>query len=195
MLAIAWISFEPPGKSCGGIAGRFVMLMSCGKVAPRSGLVWLRVPYPPAGIHVQMLQVCQAAALLGASGMTAWKCAKRIEVDSASSDGVEKSIQESRVTQLIIGVVRDVLRHVFVENLESVFEGVITERKLGVLLPEISLDQLRCRQESQNSDVAVVEKEIVWFMILGSRRGRLATLTRAAAGAQKRGAETKAAKE
>ena len=75
------------------------------------------------------------------------------------------------MTQLIIGVVRDVLRHVFVENLESVFEGVITERKLGVLLPEISLDQLRCRQESQNSDVAVVEKEIVWFLILGSRRG------------------------
>ena len=129
-----------------------------------------------------MLQVCQAAALLGAGGMTAWKCAKRIEVDSASSDGVEKSIQESRMTQLIIGVVCDVLRHVFVENLESVFEGVITERKLGVLLPEISLDQLRCRQESQNSDVAVVEKEIVWFMILGSRRGAIGSATRAAAG-------------
>ena len=84
------------------------------------------------------------------------------------------------MAQLIIGVILNVLIHVFVEHRERPCERRVAIGELGVLLPQILLEQLSRGQEPQDSYVA-------WCHSADTRLDRCRTkrLTR---GAQERGA-------
>jgi hypothetical protein len=64
------------------------------------------------------------------------------------------------VADLVVGVVRHVLIHVFVEDAERgqvSGTGRVDSGQLVVLLPEIRLENLRGRQKPENRDVAFRE--------------------------------------
>ena len=65
------------------------------------------------------------------------------------------------MAQLVIGVIRDVLRHIFVENVQSFLIGIITQRKLSVLLPQIGLDKLGCGKKAKDRGIAVVDGTVI----------------------------------
>ena len=61
------------------------------------------------------------------------------------------------MAELVVGVVGDVLRHVAVEVLQRRHVGRVTAvhaAELVVLLPEVALDQLNRREQTENRDVA-----------------------------------------
>ena len=74
------------------------------------------VASPPAGIHVEIHEVCEPADLLSACRLAAGQGAKLVEIDCVRTLGRQKGVDELRVRKFIVGVVVDVLVHVFIQH-------------------------------------------------------------------------------
>src|ERR1700752_1343960 len=115
---------------------------------------------PPAGIHIKVHEICEPTNLLSACSLAAGQGAKLVEVDCVRTFGREVCVDELFVRELIVGVVVDVLVHIFIQP----FKGgciqwtsssawdftVLNSSELVVLLPEICLDELGGSQEPEN---------------------------------------------
>ena len=65
------------------------------------------------------------------------------------------------MAEFVVGVVRDVLRHVLVQLPERVRIRGISDRKFSVLLPQVRLQQLRRREELQNGNVTSGQRIVI----------------------------------
>ena len=58
------------------------------------------------------------------------------------------------MTQLIVRVIRDVLRDVIIDCFDGPHISVVASGQFGILLPEIGLEKLGCGQKAHNIYVA-----------------------------------------
>src|SRR5258707_3277441 len=81
--------------------------------------VWVRglaaVARPPAGVDRQLLQVGKAPFLGNSSDLTRGQNRKAAQVDLFCAFRLQVVVKKPVMTDLIIGVVTDVLRHIAVE--------------------------------------------------------------------------------
>ncbi len=111
----------------------------------------------PARIHIELEQVGQPALLLGSRRLAARQRPERVEVDGAGATGAQVRIEKRRVTQLVVGVIADVLGHVAIEIRQRSHVrrvAAVGAPELVVLLPQVDLDQLDRGQQAQDRDVA-----------------------------------------
>src|SRR5580704_5046404 len=150
-------------------------------VLESSSKVWIRgraaVPCPPFSVYRQLLQVGEAACLGNARDFTRGQNGKIFrQVDGLSALRLQVVVEKPVMTDLIVSVVGDVLRHIAVEYQEPrdviwsepsddflAVEFQIDWRlaligrsaEFGVLNPQVGLDLLQGAQEGQNCDVAL----------------------------------------
>ena len=80
--------------------------------------------------------------------------AETVEIDRLGADRVQVGVDELGVAQLVLGDVDRVDRQVVVDALQRLAIARIALGQLGVLLPQVGLDQLGRGQEPQDGDVA-----------------------------------------
>ena len=122
---------------------------------------------PPARVDGEFHEIRQAPDLLRAAHFAAPQRAKRVQVDGFGPSGFEVRVQEREVRELVLGVVVDVLRHVFIEHFKR-FDvrgaaatawdlAVLDAAELVVLLPEVGLEDLRGGEEPEDRCVALAQ--------------------------------------
>ena len=79
---------------------------------------------------------------------------ERVKVDRLLADRAEVRVDELGVAELVLGGVDGVDRELVLDRLQGFAVIGVARRKLGVLLPEVGLDQLRGGKEPQDRDVA-----------------------------------------
>src|SRR5579863_602924 len=121
---------------------------------------------PEAGVDGEIHQVGEAAKVARARGFAAGQVGEWRKVNRLGADGFEVGVNESLVTQLVVGVVVNVLRHVAVENLQRSLVigaaaadarlfGVLDSTEFGVLDPQIAFKNFRGRQKAEDGNVAL----------------------------------------
>src|ERR1700739_2649047 len=156
-------------------------------VLESSSKVWIcrlaAEPCPPFSVYRQLLQGGEAACLGNARDFTRGQNGKIFpQVDSLSALRLEVVVEKPMVTDLIVGVVGDVLRHIAVKNQETrdviwsepgddflTVDFQIDRRealigssaKFGVLNPQVGLDLLQGAQERQDCDVALCDRRAI----------------------------------
>src|SRR5262245_2636590 len=137
-------------------------------------MVWIKirvmtvvpVPRPPTGINRQLGQVGKPAPNqvgVDSGGCAAHQSAKRIEVCRSRALGDQIRVEEGVVSNFIVGVIVDVLIHVFVQRREgfsivwitsSTWNfGVLDSTEFIVLDPKVGLEYLECRWEPEQGCV------------------------------------------
>src|SRR6267143_1840680 len=71
---------------------------------------------PPTGIHSELLKVRKSSSLRDERHLTGRQIGELHQVNLPLAFGSQIGIQESRVTQLVIGVIGNVLRLVPIQN-------------------------------------------------------------------------------
>src|SRR4029077_2263603 len=74
---------------------------------------------PPTGIHRELLKVRKSSSLRDERDLAGWQIGELPQVNLLLAFGCQMCIQESCVTQFIIGVVRNILGLVPIQNHES----------------------------------------------------------------------------
>src|SRR5438093_12503987 len=131
-------------------------------------MVWVKIRVmavvavagPPAGINRKLRQVCEPVPDQGRIDSrrgAAHQGTKRIEIRRSRSVGDQVRVEEGMVSDFIIGVVVDILIHVFVqlrEGLGIVWVAsparafrVLDAAEFVRLAPKVSLDYLHARWE------------------------------------------------
>src|SRR5882762_8012482 len=151
------------------------------------------VARPPDGVDRQLLQVGEAPFLGNPSDLTRGQNRKAAQVDLLCAFRLQVVVEKPVMTDLIVSVVADVLRHIAVEYQKSrdvVWSEPAGKRQIdrrealiscsaefGVLNPQVGLDLFQGAQERQDCDVALSD----WRAILlpakcrrGSRQQRRA---------------------
>ena len=80
--------------------------------------------------------------------------AETVEIDGLGADRVQVRVDELGVAQLVLGDVDRVDRQIVVDALQRLAIARIALGQLGILLPQVGLDQLGRGQEPQDGDVA-----------------------------------------
>ena len=137
-----------------GIAGWSLMVAICSKVAPKSGFVGALVALEVAGVDREVGEVGEPADLPEPGDGRAGDHAETVEIDGLGADRVQVGVDELGVAQLVLGDVDRVDRQVVVDALQRLAIARIALGQLGVLLPQVGLDQLGRGQEPQDGDVA-----------------------------------------
>ena len=150
------------------------------------------VPRPPGGVHRQLLQVGKAPFLRNSCDLTRRQSGKVAQVDRLCAFRSQVVVEKPMVTDLVVGVVGDVLGHIAVEHEESgdvgwsesgsdfqTVEFEINRRialigcsaEFGILNPQIGLDLLQSTQERQNCDVSLCDWCVVVVISAEGCRG------------------------
>src|SRR5215472_8712247 len=127
------------------------------------------VPGPPAGVDRELHEIGQPhLGLIGTCGLAARQGAETLKADRCAAVRREVVVDEVKVGELILGVVVDVLRHVGVQLLQRSGISlaataardlvVLDAAELVVLLPEVGLEDLKRREESENRGVALGQR-------------------------------------
>src|SRR5258708_21170496 len=135
------------------------------------------VARPPAGVDRQLLQVGEASLLGNSRDSTRGQNRKAAQVDLLCAFRLQVVVEKPVMTDLIVSVVADVLRHIAVEYQKSrdvVWSEPAGKRQIdrrealiscsaefGVLNPQISLDLLQSAQERQDCDIALCDRRAV----------------------------------
>jgi hypothetical protein len=101
------------------------------------------VSRPPAGVHGQLEEVRETPDLLCAGGLAALERAELIEVHRLRTFRQQVRIEERGMTDLVVRIVRDVVRHVLIEDLDRrAVAGFRRVRacQLRVLLPQVGFE-------------------------------------------------------
>ena len=80
--------------------------------------------------------------------------------------GHQVGIEKGRVAHLVVGVIRNILRHVAIEILKREYIGRISAvhpAEFVVLLPEIALNQFCCGQKSKDRNITLGKFAAVVF--------------------------------
>ena len=78
------------------------------------------VSSPEAGVHIEVHQIGEPfLRLIGSGGLAAWQGAELVEIDRSCTLRNQVSVDELKVTYLIISIVVDILVHIPVQNLKS----------------------------------------------------------------------------
>src|SRR5271166_2007015 len=88
------------------------------------------VPSKPTKVHVEVQEVCEAFTnilFIDPCRRTAQQMSKPIKVDRFCAVGAQVGVKESCVTEFIIVIIGNILRHVAVEILECKFVGRISD--------------------------------------------------------------------
>src|SRR4029077_4828017 len=89
------------------------------KSSPEIGIsTGASVPSPPRRVHGQLFQVGKPAVLGNPGYLTARQDRKLTQVDRLGALGDQIIVEKTVMADLIVGVVRDVLGHITVEDLE-----------------------------------------------------------------------------
>ncbi len=146
-----------------------------------SSKVWVRglaaVARPPAGVDRQLLQVGEAPFLGNPSDLTRGQNRKAAQVDLLCAFRLQVVVEKPVMTDLIVSVVADVLRHIAVEYQKSrdvVWSEPPGKRQIdrrealiscsaefGVLNPQVGLDLFQGAQEGQDCDIALCDRRAV----------------------------------
>ena len=102
--------------------------------------------------------------MLGAGGRAAGQRAELLQVRRRHPVRTQIGVQEGEVSELVVGVVVDVLRHVGVEHRERVRVvriatpagnfAVLNATELVVLLPKVGFERLERGEEPQNRRIS-----------------------------------------
>src|SRR6185437_16202357 len=76
-------------------------------------------PGPPTGVHRELHEVCESSDLLRARRSATRQSTKLIEIHRVSAFRRQIRVNESEMSNLILGIVVYILRHVFVELLKG----------------------------------------------------------------------------
>src|SRR5258708_32370544 len=99
-------------------------------VLESSTKVWVRglaaVPCPPTGVYRQLLQVGEASLLGNSRDLTRGQNRKAAQVDLLCAFRLQVVVEKPVMTDLIVSVVADVLRHIAVRR-EDPRGGVLSE--------------------------------------------------------------------
>src|SRR5262249_3790644 len=122
---------------------------------------------PPAGINRKLGQVSETTSdsvRINAGRGAAHQCAKRTEVYVCRSLGGQISVEELVMSDLIIGIVMDVVLHLILNKLQRVCVGLVSSAarnfavldaaQLVILDPKVSLKYLQRRHESKQCRVS-----------------------------------------
>src|SRR5579859_874484 len=132
-------------------------------VLESSSKVWVRgraaIPRPPTGVDRQLLQVGEAPFLRNSRDLTRCQNRKAAQVDLFCAFRLQVVVKKPVMTDLIVGVVADVLRHIAVEYQKAcdvVWSEPAGKRQIdrrealigcsaefGVLNPQVGLDLLQ----------------------------------------------------
>src|SRR6266511_1350690 len=128
------------------------------------------VARPPAGVDGKLRQVSEPMSdqvWIDSCRTAAHQSAKRVEVCRSRSLGDQVRVEELVMSNLIIGVVMDVVLHFILNNLQGVRVGFIATAArnfviLGaaefvVLNPKVSLESLQCRWEPKEGCVPLCQ--------------------------------------
>src|SRR3984893_7092492 len=142
------------------------------------------VPRPPAGVNRQLLQVGEAPFLRNSCDSTRRQNSKAAQVDLFCAFRLQVVVKKPVMTDLIVGVVADVLRHIAVEYQKAcdvVWSEPAGKRQIdrrealigrsaefGVLNPQVGFHLLQRAQKRENCDVAFCN----WRAILISTKCR-----------------------
>src|SRR5215470_4124901 len=131
---------------------------------------------PPAIIDAELRQVCESPSnqsLIYPGRSAAHQSTKRIEVYRGRSMGNQVRVEKLMVSDFIIRVVVNVLRHVLIKRVEGVsieciacparYLGILDSAKLVVLNPKVGFQKLCCRGESQQRCVARCQTPVARF--------------------------------
>ena len=80
----------------------------------------------------------------------AWQRAEGLEINGLRTHFDEKRVQKILMAELVISVLRDVRGHIVIDCFERINVGTVHVGKLGVLLPQIGLEDFRGSEEAQN---------------------------------------------
>ena len=154
-----------------GCCPTFRLGTACGNVNPasRSGLFdGLRYRVHQLVSTVSCIQVREPPDLSSSRSSTARQSSELIQIDWRCAVRQQIRVDESEVGHLVLSIVVNVLRHVFVEHLEGfgVFVAAGTPRDLAVLnaaefvvlSPEIGFKDLGGRKKPQNCPVPCSER-------------------------------------
>ena len=162
VLAIAWMCAGGPKSAFVlGIAGNLPANnagSACGNVGAEIGVGDAAVADIPARVDAELHEVGEPADLLSPRRLAARKSSEGIEVDRLRADGSQICVQEFGVADLVERVAGDILGAIGIEVLQGELIWILRSRgnptELGILLPQIGFDQLRCREQPQNVDVS-----------------------------------------
>src|ERR1041385_5700717 len=123
---------------------------------------------PPTGVDGKLRQVSEPMSdqvRIDSCGSAAHQSAKRVEVCRSRSLGLQVPVEELVMSNLIVGVVMDVVLHFILNNLQGVRVGfiataarnfvILDAAEFVVLDPEVGLANLQGRQESKEGRVSV----------------------------------------
>src|SRR5512132_1239923 len=144
----------------------------------RKDVVWVKigvmavvaVARPPAGVDGKLRQVSEPMSDQGRvnpGGSAAHQSAERVEICRSRSVGHQIRIQKLVMSNLIIGVVMDVVLHFILNNLQGVRVGfiataarnfvILDAAKFVVLDPKVGLEKFQRRWEPKEGRVAARE--------------------------------------
>jgi hypothetical protein len=129
--------------SFNGIAGCFEMVNGPLMVAPKSGFLSAPVPGIPTKVYVQAEKVREPLAdfsFVDSRCCTALQDSKWIKVNRLCAMGPQIGIQERGVTQLIVRIVGDILRHVAIE---------ISQRRYVRRISRVGSPVVRCGRPTE----------------------------------------------
>ena len=130
--------------SFSGMAGWFSMVKGPLSVTPKSGFLGAAVARVPTEVNIELQQVGQPSDILGASRLTAGQGSERIEIDRLFAlRNRSTGVQESRVAQFIVGVIRDVLGHIAIEVAQGGDVGWIAPLHSSPVRCTAATDQLQ----------------------------------------------------
>jgi hypothetical protein len=115
-----------------------------GKRSPEIGVFFAPIPSPPTGVDAQLHEICEASDLKGAWCCAARQIAEPVQIDWLVTLRFEVGTEKCYVAYFIIGVIRDVLRHVTIELLKGSDIGLTRSTgrsdasELVILLPQVS---------------------------------------------------------
>jgi hypothetical protein len=101
-----------------------------------------------------------AADLLRARCGAAGKRTEGVEIHRFGALGDEIGVEEVRVAQFVIGVIRDVLIHITIEIRDCGEIRRIVQHQFGVLLPEVCFEELGCGGETEDIHISTAEPAV-----------------------------------
>ena len=117
------------------------------------------VARPPARVDRQLHQVREPADLPRTGRLAARQRAELVQVDALSTVRPQERVDEGEMSELVLGVVVDVLGHVRVQHRQRIRVGrisasarhfaVLNSPELVVLLPSVGLQDLERRQKTE----------------------------------------------
>src|SRR5690348_4938039 len=131
------------------------------------------VACPPTGIHGELHEVGEPSDVLGAGRFTAWQRTKLIQIDWICALRSQVGIEEVHVTELILGIVVDILGHVPIEYQKALDVGstaasawnfaILDASQFVVLLPQVTFDDFDRSQETENRHISHGETATAFF--------------------------------